>query len=205
MNWVERLEIRSQLRTRRLTKRVFPTFEHIAPRESLRGATVLEVGCGPGRGAEYALRSGATSVLALDADPRMVRVATRRLKPWAEHARVAVGDATDTGLPDASVDVAIELQVLHHVVDWQAAVAELSRVLRPGGTLLFEDSTRDGLSGTWSRVVLEHPSDNRFSAEEFAASLSQAGFAVDGIEDIVPGSWFAGVAHRTTRAEEATH
>jgi SAM-dependent methyltransferase len=197
MNWVERLEIRSQLRTRRLARRVFPSLERLVRADLFRGASVLEVGCGPGRGAERALRLGAVSVLALDGDPRMARLATRRLAPWGQRAHVRVGDIAETGLPEGSVDVAVELQVLHHVTDWQAAIAELARVLRPGGSLLFEDSTRKALSDQWwSRVVLAHPKDNRFSVQEFAAGLVAAGLVIDGIEDIVAGLWFVGVAHR---------
>lgn len=203
MNWEERLEIRSQIRTRRLRRRVFPVFEHVARPGLFRDARVLEVGCGPGRGAEHALRLGAEGVLAIDADPRMVKLAARRLKSWERRARVRVGDVGDTGLPDGSVDVAIELQVLHHVIDWQAAVAELTRVLRPGGSLLFEDSTREALSEQWwSRVVQAHPSDNRFSTEEFATVLSASGLVIEGIEEVVPNAWFVGVAHR--RYEEVT-
>jgi SAM-dependent methyltransferase len=163
MNWVERLEIRSSLRTRRLGSRVFPAFDRLAGTDLFHRASVLEVGCGPGRGAEYALRLGAEKVLATDADPRMVELATRRLKGWDRRAEVRTGEVTAIGLPDGSVDIAVELQVLHHVIDWRLALRELARVLRPGGWLLFEDSTEQALSEHWwSRVVLAHPRVNRF-------------------------------------------
>jgi ubiquinone/menaquinone biosynthesis C-methylase UbiE len=127
----------------------------------------------------------------------MVKAASRRLKPWEERVSVHVGSAVDTGLPDSSIDIAIELQVLHHVINWQAAVAELARVLRPGGSLLFEDSTQEELNGHWwPRLVLSHPTDNRFSEEQFVAQLALSGFVVDEIEDIDPRRWFVGVAHR---------
>ncbi len=197
MNFVERLEIRSQLRTRRLNHQVFPAFERLAGVDVFRGAQVLEVGCGAGRGAEHALRLGAEKVLATDADQRMVNLATRRLRSWDQRAEVRVGDAASTGLPNGSVDVAVELQALHHVIDWRAALSELARVLLPGGRLLFEDSTDQALSEHWwSRVVLAHPQDNRFSTAEFAAGLANSGLVVDGLEDIVPGFWFVGVARR---------
>jgi ubiquinone/menaquinone biosynthesis C-methylase UbiE len=205
MNWVERLEIRSSLRTRRLVERVFPVFERLASADLFRGASVLEVGCGPGLGAERALRLGAERVVAIDADPRMVKLAKRRLARWEPRAEVYVGDVADTGLPDGSVDVAVELQVLHHVIDWQTAIDELARVLRPGGSLLFEDSTQQALNKQWwSRVVLAHPEENRFSAEDFATQLRTSGLFLDGMEDVVAGSWFVGVAQRRQDKGSAT-
>jgi ubiquinone/menaquinone biosynthesis C-methylase UbiE len=176
---------------------VFPAFERLADPAAFRGCTVLEVGCGPGRAAEWALGRGAGRVVAIDADPRMVALAARRLRGTPGGVRVELGEASDTGLADATVDVALELQVLHHVTHWQAAIDELARVLRPGGSLLFEDSTAEALSEQWwSRTVLTHPRDNRFSTEQFTDQLQSTGLVVDAVEQLVPGRWFLGAAHR---------
>ena len=197
MNRVERLEIRSPLRTGRLRRRVFPAFERLTGRDVFRDATVVDVGCGPGRAAEWALRRGAGRVVAMDADPRMVALAERRLRGAADRVSVGPGDAADTGLADATVDVALELQVLHHVVNWQAALDELGRVLRPGGWLLFEDSTEEALRDEWwSRAVLRHPSENRFSTDQFTDQLARSGLVLDAVEPVVAGRWFLGAARR---------
>jgi SAM-dependent methyltransferase len=197
MNRVERLEIRSRLRTQRLRRRVFPAFARLADPRAVRDGTVLDVGCGPGRAAQWSLALGAARVVALDADPRMVALASRRLRRASDRVTVQLGDVADTGLPDATVDVALELQVLHHVPDWQAAIDELARVLRPGGTLFFEDSTEEALRQEWwSRTVLAHPHDNRFSTGQFTGELQRAGLVVDAVEEVVAGRWFLGVAHR---------
>ena len=52
--------------------------------------------------------------------------------------RCLPAQASDLGLPDASVDVAMLVRVLHHIPDPAPELAEIARVLRPGGTLLLE-------------------------------------------------------------------
>jgi SAM-dependent methyltransferase len=99
---------------------------------ALSGAeTVLDVGCGYGRFlAALRERGHRGTLLGLDASAGMVAAAART------GAEVVVGDATRLPYPDASVDVAVAMHMLYHVPDVPAAVRELRRVLRPGGTLL---------------------------------------------------------------------
>lgn len=103
---------------------------------------VLDLGCGAGRHAFAALRRGA-KVVALDADPaELARVhatvtAMRAAGEVPETGRsVAVrGDALDLPLANASVDRVIAAEVLEHIPEDGGAIAELVRVLRPGGRI----------------------------------------------------------------------
>jgi SAM-dependent methyltransferase len=94
------------------------------------GTKVLDVGTGPGVVAAGAAGRGA-EVAAVDADPEMVATASRNV-PGLD-ARVAVLP----GLPfeDAAFDVVVGNFVINHVGEPGRAVAELRRVLRPGGRL----------------------------------------------------------------------
>lgn len=66
------------------------------------------------------------------------------------------GSAEHIPLPDASCDAAVLFFVWHHVTDRAAAVAELRRVLRPGGTLFVQTNFADRMPDTWwFRVVPE--------------------------------------------------
>jgi ubiquinone/menaquinone biosynthesis C-methylase UbiE len=104
------------------------------------GVRVLDLGCGAGRHAFEALRRGA-SVLALDADEGELNSVAAMFAAMREagevppggQARALAGDATAMPLPDASVDVVIAAEVLEHIPADQAAIAEIARVLRPGG------------------------------------------------------------------------
>jgi SAM-dependent methyltransferase len=109
------------------------------------GMTVLDLGCGEGRHAFEAYRRGA-SVIALDRGVAEVETTKRWLDAIAEageagragdgraaRAEVVRGDLLALPVPDASVDRVIASEVLEHIPDDAAAMAEIARVLKPGG------------------------------------------------------------------------
>ena len=104
------------------------------------GMTVLDLGCGEGRHAFEAYRRGA-SVVALDWGVSEVETTKRWLGAIAEageapdRARFEVvrGDLLHLPFPDASVDRVMASEVLEHIPDDAAAIAEIVRVLKPGG------------------------------------------------------------------------
>ena len=90
---------------------------------------VLEVGCGPGEAAEQIGASGA-EVEALDISERMVAL-TR-----ARGVKARVGDVQELPFENESFDAALAAWMLYHVPDVERGIAELARVLRPGGRLV---------------------------------------------------------------------
>jgi SAM-dependent methyltransferase len=107
------------------------------PREVAFGAvaevapsSVLEVGGGPGELSERMLRELPCEVVMIDVSPRMVELARSR----GVDARV--GDVQALPFADETFDVAVAAWVLFHVPDLDRGVAELARVLRPGGRLV---------------------------------------------------------------------
>jgi SAM-dependent methyltransferase len=104
---------------------------------------VLDLGCGFGRHAFEAARRGA-SVVALDAGEDEVlgvaatfaaMVEAGELTCGSLHANVVRGDALHLPFPDATFDRVICSEVLEHIREDVAAMIELTRVLRPGGTM----------------------------------------------------------------------
>ena len=108
-----------------------------------RGDKVLDLGCGFGRHAFEAARRGA-NVVALDAGRDEVdgvaatfaaMVEAGELLDGSLHTAAVQGDALHLPFPDATFDRVICSEVLEHIPDDVAAMAELARVLRPGGTM----------------------------------------------------------------------
>jgi len=101
------------------------------------GARVLEAGCGEGYGADLLARS-AKQVVAVDVDPATATHAATAY-PAIDVLRA---DLERLPLQAGSVDVVATLQVIEHLHDQQAFVAECARVLRPAGTLLLTTPNR---------------------------------------------------------------
>ncbi|WHT20868.1 class I SAM-dependent methyltransferase [Crossiella sp. CA-258035] len=102
--------------------------------------TVLVLGPGPGVGlAEAARVAAAGRVIGVDPAEEMLRQCRQRCAEQAStgHVRLHRGDAEDTGQPEASVDVLLTVNTVHLWRDRTRALAELYRVLRPGGRLIM--------------------------------------------------------------------
>lgn len=98
------------------------------------GRQVLDAGCGSGP-TFAALRDRGAVVTGIDASAGMLELARRRLGADAD---LRVADLADPlPFPDAAFDDVIASLVLHYLEDWGPALAELRRVLRPGGRLIM--------------------------------------------------------------------
>jgi len=121
------------------------------------GTAILEVAPGPGYHAVELARLG-HRVTGLDISRTMVEIATVR----ARRDRVAVdfrhGDATAMPFPDSSFDLIVCQAAFKNFLDPIAALNEMHRVLRPGGTAVIQDlnaaATREDLAGEVRRMRL---------------------------------------------------
>jgi len=106
-------------------------------------AAVLEVGCGPGYLSIDMARDHGLAVTGLDLDPDMItraqHHAERLAAGTAGQPTFVVGDAAALPFDDGAFDVVVSTFSLHHWSDQAAGLAEIARVLRPGGTVLIWD------------------------------------------------------------------
>ncbi|MFH1833750.1 MAG: class I SAM-dependent methyltransferase [bacterium] len=107
---------------------------------------MLELGPGPGYFTVEASRmvSAEGRVVCLDIQPEMITLLRGRLdEKQVANAHPLVGDATSLPLADGSVDVAVMVTVLGEIPDRPSALAELRRVLKPGGALSISENLSD--------------------------------------------------------------
>ena len=112
--------------------------EKLVPRAM---GTVLEVGVGSGL--NLALYAPAVARLyGLDPSAELERLARRRLRHVRVPVRLIVGSAEAVPLPDRSVDTVVSTWTLCSIPDPARALAEIKRVLRPGGRFIFIEHGR---------------------------------------------------------------
>jgi SAM-dependent methyltransferase len=132
------------------------TYEDECDRIALRsflppsGGRLIEVGAGFGRlAAEYA---GYAEVVLLDSSPVHVAAALETLGDDPRF-HVELGDAAALAFPDGHFDAAVCVRVLHHFGDPAPVLAELGRVVRPGGLLVLEYANKRNLKSIARRVL----------------------------------------------------
>jgi SAM-dependent methyltransferase len=125
-------------------------------------ANALDVGCGEGRFCRM-LRARGVAVVGVDPTPALIAMARAR----DGHATYVRGRAEWLPFPDASFDLVVSYLSLIDIPDAPAAIREMVRVLRPGGTVLIANLTSfntAGADGGWIKDGdgrrLHYPIDN---------------------------------------------
>ncbi len=155
----------------------------------LSGGRLIEVGAGFGRLAgEYC---GYREVVLLDSS-EVHAAAAREALGGDSRYEVVLGDATALAFGDGLFDAAVCVRVLHHFADPAPVIAELGRVVRPGGVLLLEYANKRNLKSIARRLLgrqawspfetgtIEYrPFHYDHSPVDVHRSLKTAGFAVE--------------------------
>lgn len=158
-------------------------------RQLLGGASgrVLELGAGTGRNLEH-YPEGLTELVLLEPDPHMAKRLRERLAGSPRAATVIEAPAERLPLPDDSFETAVSTLVLCTIPDPAAALAELRRVLVPGGRLLLIEHVRAGEAGLarWQdrfEMPWRFLADGCHCNRDTAAALTAAGFGAFELED----------------------
>ncbi len=177
LNPLERFFVLSPFR-RAMQAAVLSWMRRVAPGSA--GGRMLEIGCGGGAGGRGILRRFAPRKLVLsDLDPRMVRSAARALAAETAAVRVCAADAARLPFRAEVFDAVVGCGVLHHIPDWRAALAEIARVLRPGGFYLLEEYYPRLYANALARRLVVHPPHDRFQGSDLRQALQGAGLVCE--------------------------
>lgn len=170
---------------------------------ALTGATaetrLLEIGVGTGRIALPLARRGCR-LTGVDISREMLAEFRRKLGADAPNVEPVEADAAALPFPDGSFAAALAVHVFHLIPAWRAALAEVRRVLRPGGVLLLGREEHEPsaalreLNAEWARILAEcgvEVSRSRLRTAELASTLVEQGAE---LETVTAARWRSTIA-----------
>lgn len=173
-------------------RRVRAVLEFLQPQD---GDRILDCGCGRGFYLLFLGRLARSRLYGVDADPSVLALARRHLPAGAHLVRA---DVARLPFPDAFFDKAILSEVLEHLPDDRAGLAEVYRVLRPGGVVAITvphrdypfwwdpvNKTRELLGrppvrrGFWAGIWANH--ERLYTEDELRMRVQECGFRVEDV------------------------
>jgi ubiquinone/menaquinone biosynthesis C-methylase UbiE len=145
------------------------------------GDNVLDVGCGTGEVTLLAkTRAKNGKVYGIDPSPEMIAVARKKAARKGLEIDIRVGVIESLSFPDASIDVVTSSLMMHHLPDHLKArgLAEIYRILKPGGHLLIADFMRP--TGSFLNhllIALTRHQGLKSGIEDLQKLLKDAGFS----------------------------
>ncbi len=166
--------------------------QQLMPPCALESPSILDVGCG--QGISFRLLQDAfrpQRLVGVDVHRESLeaaRLSADRLDTPVELIRA---DLTSIPMADRSVEMVFCHQTFHHLVDQERALAEFWRVLKPGGVLLFAESTDAYIKSWLIRLLFRHPMEVQKSAAGYLEMLRSAGFEFASTNVSYPYLWWS--------------
>jgi ubiquinone/menaquinone biosynthesis C-methylase UbiE len=176
----------------RVLDRALDDLERMMPDRPHNFPVVADIGCGWGYSLEKLQdRFRPQRLIGMDIDPGMLNASQQHLAKSGIHAEFICCSGSDLKLEDNSVDLVFCHQTFHHLIHQERAMAEFFRVLKPGGVLLFAESTRRYIHSWLIRYLFRHPMKLQKTAQEYLTLIRKAGFQVDDGAISYPYLWWS--------------
>ena len=173
-------------------RRALDDLQRLLPGEATRFRRVIDVGCGFGHSFdELAARFSPDEIVGMDAAPDLQARAGAAAAACAAPVRLHAANAARMDLPDDEFDLVFCHQTFHHIVEQEAAMAEFFRILKPGGVLLFAESTRRYIHSLPIKLLFRHPMEVQKTADEYLEIIRGTGFDLPDERVSMPYLWWS--------------
>ena len=153
---------------------------------------ILDAGCGQGKSFQYLDKTFAPKrLIGLDADPLSLHLSAEEARRQGIDIELIGSDCAELKVADDSIDILFCHQTFHHLVQQDRALAEFYRVLKPGGYLLFAESTEDYIDTWVIRWLFRHPMHVQKSAAQYLEMIRDQGFEFEPQNISYPYLWWS--------------
>lgn len=153
---------------------------------------VVDVGCGYGHSlTKLSERFSPTDLIGLDIDLEMLSESEKRIKKDKVNAKLIHCSSDNVPLESNSVDLLFCHQTFHHIIEQEKAIEEFYRILKPGGILLFAESTKRYIHSFAIKTLFRHPMHVQKTAEEYLDLIKKADFDVQEDSISYPFLWWS--------------
>jgi ubiquinone/menaquinone biosynthesis C-methylase UbiE len=150
---------------------------------------IVDVGCGYGNSLKKLnARFSPEKLIAIDIDPEILSHARKNELDNVDY--LCCSDSMIL-LPDNSVDMLFCHQTFHHLIYQEEAITEYFRILKPGGVLLFAESTKRYIHSWVIRLLFRHPMKVQKTADEYLALIRGTRFTVPEEQISYPFLWWS--------------
>lgn len=155
-----------------------------------RGGELLDVGTGPARIPIALCRADRHfRILGVDLAGPMLDLARRNAAEagLTDRIRFARGDAKNLPFPDGRFEAVVSNTIVHHIPDPAVALAEMVRLVGPGGTLMVRDLARPADEAALLALVDLHATSEPVAARNLFRDSLRAALTLDEVEGIIQG------------------
>lgn len=172
--------------------RALEDLARLIPHKQAAYLVVVDVGCGSGRSLQKLhTRFAPKRLIGIDIDPDMVALCQRNAAQEQFKVELMQGSSARLPLEDASVDLVFCHQTFHHLVEQEQALNDFFRVLKPGGILLFAESTKRYIESWIIMLLFRHPMEVQRTAPEYLQMVRDVGFDVPPTSVSYPYLWWS--------------
>ena len=144
----------------------------------------LEIGCGIGLVSVFMAENYGMNVFGTDFDPDEIKIA-QKMNSENDNLHFRAEDAANLSFEDNSFDLVVSQNVFHHIPNWEKAVQEIGRVLRPGRYLIWLDIVFPNfLKKVFKPLVKNY---GLYTQEEIKSAFNEGGFKTLYFQDSLHG------------------